>query len=203
MKVNQKTTNYIIVVALIHLILIVFVGFFKIAKPFQIPLIASYILNFLIEITYLIVIIYLSYVLKYLNEKRSIILIFQIYAGFDLLSFFRNLLIAPSTHGPYLPISVIISIAIICFIIQLFIIKNPVLAPYFKLLALTMIFSTLFSTIGPILMIQHYVGHSILPYIVIAGLLPSVVIVLILYKTLICFSDQQTPFKQANINEPN
>ena len=204
MKVNQKSIKYVVVVALIHLILIAFTDFFKISKPFRVPPVASYILNFLIEGTYLIVIIYLSYVLKYLNEKRSIILIFQIYAATDLFSFLRNLLVEPSIIGTYFFISFILITVVICFIIQLFKIKNPVLAPYFKLLALTMLFSTLLSTIGPILMVLHYVGRSILSYIKISYLLPSGIIVSILYKTLSCFSDQEPPlFKQANIDESN
>jgi hypothetical protein len=201
MKVNQKTTSYLIAIAFIHLILVAFVVFIKILKPFQIPLITSYILNFLIASTCLTVIIYLSYILTYLNEKRFITIIFQVYAATYLLSFIRNLLVKPSINGTYFFISFIIITVVICFIIQLFKIKNPVLAPYFKLLALTMLFSTLFSAVGPILMVMHYVGRSILMYIKVSDMLPPGIIVLILYKTSIYLTGQQIPFKQANIND--
>jgi len=190
MKVNQKTISYLIPIAFIHLILVAFVVSIKILKPFQIPLIANYTLNFLIESTYLIVIIYLSYVLTYLNEKRFITIVFQIYAATGLLSFIRNLLVEPSINEAYFFISFILLIVVICFIIQLFKIKNPVIAPYFKLLALTMLFSTLFSVIGPILMVMHYVGRSVLIYIKVSDLLPPGIIILILYKTSIYLTGQ-------------
>jgi hypothetical protein len=200
MKINQKTTNYVISAALVYLILVGFVGFFKIFKPFGLPLIPRYILNFIIEGAYLIVIIYLSYFLKYLNEKGSIILTFHIYIGFDLLAFLFRLFVRSPISGSHLLISTIIFAVVIYFIIQIFRIKNPVLAPYFKLLAATMLFSKLFISIGTIFLVQHYVGRSILTYIVLAELLPPVIIILILYKTSMYLNKQQYLLKQTTAN---
>ncbi len=183
MKVSKKTTSYLIAITLAYILVVAFTGFLKIA---HIPLntVARYILNFLIEGAYLIMILFLTSVLRLLQEKKTLIDVFLIYLFLDTVIFLlRMFLFGTSVINGNMLLNFFAFFVTAYFIVYTMRVKHKGFSALFKSFGLIMLFSILFRTIGSAMYIQHYSGRSMLSYMVISELLVPIVVLFILYKT--------------------
>jgi hypothetical protein len=197
MKIRAKTTYYIIATAVVYLLLVAFVDWLKIFDNMPMTYIQRWILNVVMEITYVTVMLYLYQALRYVNENRHITIPFLIYIGYDLFIFVLRLLARSPMNGLFILLGGITVVITLYFTIQLFSVRNKALTFSFKLLAITMLFSVLLRSIGSILAILHWVSHSIFIYIILSELLPPTASILLLCKILTYLNKEQHAFKLA------
>lgn len=96
MKITPKTTSYVIVIAIVYGILLAFTTSLKMFEYMPMAYTGRLILKVIMEITYLNIILYLYYMLKYINEERRITTSFLIYISFNIFDFlFRSLIAYP------------------------------------------------------------------------------------------------------------
>jgi hypothetical protein len=183
-KVNEKTTRSVIAVTLVYTILIASTGFSKIA---HIPLntVTGYLLNFLTEGAYLIMLLFLVSVLRFIREKKSLIDVFLIYLFSDALIFLLRIFIfGTAIINGNKPLNFFAFFVAIYFVVYSMKVKHKSFSSSFKLFGLVMLFSIIFRAVGAVMYIQHYVSRTVLSYMVISELLVPIAILVIFYKTL-------------------
>jgi hypothetical protein len=183
-KVNEKTTRSVIAVTLVYTILIASTGFSKIA---HIPLntVTRYILNFLTEGAYLIMLLFLASVLRFIREKKSLIDVFLIYLFLDTVIFLLRIFVfGTAIINGNMPLNFFAFFVTIYFIVYTMKAEHKNFSSSFKLFGLAMLFSMIFRAVGAVMYIQHYASSAVLSYMVICEPLVSIAILVILYKTL-------------------
>ncbi len=183
-KINERTTRYVIAITLAYTVLVAFTGFSKIT---HIPLntVTRYILNFVIEGAYLIMLLFLASVLRFIREKKSLIDVFLIYFFSDALIFLLRIFIfGTAIINGNMPLNFFTFFVTIYFIVYTMKVKHKSFSSPFKLFGLVMLFSIIFRMVGAVMYIQHYTGRNILSYMVISELLVPITVLYILYKTI-------------------
>lgn len=200
MKVTQKITSFVILIAILHAISIAITGIFKI-EHIVFPTFVNYFVNFFIEGTYIIALLYLHHVLKYIHEKRSIILAFWVYIIYDAFAFLLRMFVIGTSiiNGNWLFNLVSVGVTLY-FIIQVSWVSNSSLRKPFKLLTIAILLSGIVRTVAAVLLIQHYVGRFMLWYMVVAELLPPFALLHILHKTSFYLNHEQQMFRQAALS---
>ena len=200
MKITQKTNSHIIFVAILHAICIAITGIFKI-EHITFPTFVRYFVNFFIEGTYIITLFYLYHLLKYVNEKRNIIIAFWAYLVYDAFAFLLRMFVKGTSiiNGNW-TFNLITAGVTLYFIIVVSGVSNPSLGKSFKLLTSAIFLSSIIRIVAAVLLIQHYAGRSMLWYMVAAELLPPFAMLHILFKTAAYLKHRQQVFKQATFS---
>lgn len=199
-KITSKATNFIILIAVLHMLCIAIVGTLKIGHV-DYPTFVRYFVNFFIEGTYIITLFYLYHLLKYVNEKRNIIIAFWAYLVYDAFAFLlRMFVIGTSIINGNWVFNLITAGVTLYFIIVVSGVSNPSLEKSFKLLTSAIFLSSIIRIVAAVLLIQHYAGRSMLWYMVAAELLPPFAMLHILFKTVAYLKHRQQVFKQATFS---
>lgn len=200
MKVTQKTTGFIILIAALHALSIAIAGILKIEHIIY-PTFINYFVNFFIEGTYITTLLYLYHLLKYANEKRSIILAFWAYIVYDAFAFLlRMFVIGTSIINGNWVFNLISAGITLYFVIFVSGVSNSALGKSFKLLTTAILLSSIIRIVAAVFLIQHYAGPSMLWYIIAAELLPPFAMLYILFKTTAYLKHEQQVFKQATLS---
>jgi hypothetical protein len=184
-KVNEKTTRYVIAITLAYTVLVAFTGFSKIA-PIPLNTVTRYILNFSIEGAYLIMLLFLASVLRFIREKKSLIDAFLIYLLLDTIIFLLRIFIfGTAIINGNLPLNLFAFFVTIYFIVYTMKVKHKSFSTPFKLFGQVMLCSIIFRIVGAVMYIQHYTGRNVLSYMVMSELFGPIAVLYILYKNLI------------------
>lgn len=193
MKINLKTITYIITAVIIYGLLLALSMFIRI-KHIRIDQSANHILLTLIEVFYLSIMVYLINFLKYLKEKKSVIVVFIIFITYDILAFLYGMF--AKSIGATIQINAMAGLACLIISILLFTytfrIKTKEFAPPFRFFGGAFIFILLFKMIVPIIMILHY-NQTLRPYTALVELLIPLAILNILFKAYRYLQKEQAP----------
>ncbi len=158
--------------------------------------------------SYLIPFIYLGLILNFLNEQRSIIIAFIINGCYFLNTIIMSYTVDPRSHQVIYVISGGIAfIIVINLSIQIFRIKNRQMGLLFRIYCVTMLLRVCVRVSGPFFIPVFQNKDNIRFLVIMLGrlyaffdLFPSVIIVVILYKTLTYLSAEQLLIKHAALS---
>ena len=157
MKINSKTTSYVIIVTLIYTVIL------SIAMKSNFGLQPeSKLLSVLDEIFYIIPIIYMIMVLSHLNEKKHIIITYMLYVISDVGVAIYFLLMRHSSNsaGVFVLISIMLVMLTMVLIIQSFQIQTKELTYSYCLYGFAMLFVFFFRLLGFVLIKSGSAGRS-------------------------------------------
>ncbi len=197
MKITPKATSYIIIIAIIQLLLEIFTMSLKMFDYMPMVYIGRLMINVIMEMAYLSIILYLYYLLKYINEGTQITNSFLVYIGFNLFVIVLRLFIPYPMNMLFFVLGVLSGVITLYFITQLFNVNNKSFKSTFKLLGYSMLFATIFKGVGSLLTIQHWTNYGIPVYAIILKLLSAVILILILVKIVTYLNKEQQTFKLA------
>ena len=203
MKVTQRMTNYIIGVVLINIIILFFTGFIKI-NHIRSPNPVNYTVDVIMGSSFFLCVHYLGCVIKYTNEKKSIIIMMIVYNTINLIAFSLHQFVSSDKMSVHFLLNLIKIIVLIGLLIQIFKVKNLVFASSFRLFIGLELFLTIFRSLVILFAIQHYIPKSMLSLIPLVELFPPLAILFILFKTSTYLNNQQQVLKHTivNIDEP-
>ena len=191
MKVTLKTTHYILVIAMVNLLLKLLL-IFRSAIPFSPGMVINRAFDIVQDCTYLIPLVYLVYLLKFINQARPVVIAFIINCLFSALVMALGLFITRATNHVYFMIIGFFSFAILINLeVQIFRIKHYVLTFPFRMYGITVlsvIFIHVFNAmLLPFFQYKILSGYSLLTILnksfTLIYLLPQAALLFILYKT--------------------
>ena len=160
--------------------------------------------NLLINVSYAMLFIYLTKMLKYFEQKRSIVIAFSIYTGTLIIMPIND--IAQTFIHNY-TVSVIVgalSLFSLSFLaIKIFTISDEVVSRYYKVLVLLIVGTTLvriIPTVSRFLAIAHYTSrlpHAVTLYFSLFNLCLPVYIISIFIKTRPLLLTNNLPFNEV------
>lgn len=191
--------------------IVTLVAFFKIAILILYPCLAitnivaatyiRYLFTILSLATFIIIVIYLFGILKFLREDDDILLAFKVFIGFELVNFVINmslsLLVFPKLHNSYLYVGYYYGIMeIIRFVLLLYLsiqlsrMQDPALKSSFVFFGVASLASCIIVTVAPFYAayIVNYMGvgshahimRHIYDYAGMANILPLIAVIIIL-----------------------
>jgi hypothetical protein len=199
MKVTQRRTNYIIGVVLINIITLFFTGFIK-TNHIRSPNPVNYTVDVLMGSSFFICVHYLGCVIKYTNEKKSIIIMMIVYNTINLIAFSFQQFVSSDKMSVHFLLNLIKIILLICLLIQIFKVKNPVFASSFRLFIGLELFLIIFRSSVVLFVIQHYIPEGMLSFIPLVELFPPLTILFILFKTSTYINNQQQVLTHTIVN---